>query len=107
MSNWRVNAACVTVDPDLFFDAKPGYRAKARRICGRCPVAADCLTAIMAVEGIDTETGKPYDSWQIDLNHRFGIFAGLSAFERWCMDYPHVDRKEAALVRDRRKRVTA
>lgn len=102
--NWRDNAACADKNPDLFFDNSRGYQAKAKRICGTCPVRVECFTLIMGLEGVDTETGKPYDSWQVDLNNRFGIFAGLTAFERWSMSNPGVDRGEAVIVRNRKKR---
>jgi WhiB family transcriptional regulator, redox-sensing transcriptional regulator len=46
--DWRHQAACRDVDPDLFFPigtAGPAQRqtARAKAVCTRCPVIADCL----------------------------------------------------------------
>lgn len=47
MEWWR-HAACVDEDPELFFPvgaagpAAQEQRARAKRICGRCPVIAEC-----------------------------------------------------------------
>ncbi|MGW1713262.1 WhiB family transcriptional regulator [Streptomyces sp. NPDC002156] len=45
---WLRQAACVGEDPELFFPvgtAGPALRdiATAKRVCARCPVAAQCL----------------------------------------------------------------
>lgn len=56
--------ACATVDPELFFPAYPvGWKVTtAKRICGYCPHAAECL---------EDNLGVP-----------FGIFGGLTHQER-------------------------
>ena len=41
---WTADALCPQVDPDLWFPEKGESVADARRICGRCPVATECLT---------------------------------------------------------------
>jgi len=43
--SWKHDAACVGVDPDLFFGAT---EAEAKAVCAGCPVKVDCL--IYAVE---------------------------------------------------------
>lgn len=50
MFDWRELAVCRDVDPELFFPvAEPGtslYRrevARAKAVCRRCPVVAECL----------------------------------------------------------------
>ncbi|MGV9942315.1 WhiB family transcriptional regulator [Streptomyces sp. NPDC003401] len=45
---WLRSAACIGEDPELFFPvgtSGPALRetADAKRVCGRCPVTADCL----------------------------------------------------------------
>lgn len=45
--DWPAQAACVGVDPDLFFpdpDTPMDRVEEAKRICGACPVKHDCLT---------------------------------------------------------------
>lgn len=66
---WRNHASCLHSDPDLFFPT-PGAvncaetTARAKRICGACPVAASCLR------------------WALDHDMRSGIWGGMSAEER-------------------------
>lgn len=49
---WSVDAACVSVDPELWFPEKGGTTSRAvLGICGSCPVRESCLaTAIVNVE---------------------------------------------------------
>jgi len=49
-TNWRERAVCRRVDPELFFPtAEPGTPrhdrqvSDAKRVCGICPVRAECL----------------------------------------------------------------
>lgn len=73
MSHWKKQAACIGEPYETFFgpdDAGPGgatWVAKAKEICGRCPVTEPCLTAALAEahNGIDV-----------------GVRGGLSAKER-------------------------
>jgi WhiB family redox-sensing transcriptional regulator len=44
--NWRNDAACTQVDPELFFpseDEKWRPTRSAQQVCASCPVAAQCL----------------------------------------------------------------
>lgn len=48
--DWRAKAACLSVDPELFFPVgEPGSKAyerdaqPARAVCARCPVLVECL----------------------------------------------------------------
>ena len=65
---WQIDAACIGVDPDVFFPPKgrPGLEALA--ICRSCPVAEQCLAFVMELEESDGE--------------RTGVWAGTSARER-------------------------
>lgn len=68
--SWRDRAACNDADPEAFFPPdsygpKPkGWDAEARRLCGACPVKAECLAAA------------------IDEDDRHAIRGGLSIEER-------------------------
>lgn len=52
--DWRSRAACLDVDPELFFpaaEAGPVYDvqvAAAKAVCHRCPVRAECLAEALA-----------------------------------------------------------
>lgn len=66
---WMEQAACSTVDPDLFFMVgdTPEYRTatrQAKRICRRCPVMDACL------------------DYALKINDRHGIWGGLTPWER-------------------------
>lgn len=63
---WASQAACVGIDPRVFFTNNPG---PAKRVCARCPVADDCLADVLATES-DT------------LTDRHGIRGGMTPRER-------------------------
>ena len=67
--DWRHHAACRDEDPELFFplsEIGPGARQvdRAKAICGRCPVRAQCL------------------EYAIDNGLDHGIFGGTTETER-------------------------
>ncbi|MFD7444865.1 WhiB family transcriptional regulator [Streptomyces sp. NPDC059909] len=72
--DWQLRAACRGVDSSLFFpppdergDARAERERKAKRVCRRCPVRAECLRhALKARE-------------------RFGVWGGLGEQERLAM----------------------
>ncbi|MBK3563190.1 MULTISPECIES: WhiB family transcriptional regulator [unclassified Streptomyces] len=66
--DWELNAVCRTLDPDIFF--RSSEKAAAKAACGRCPVRAECLEAVMA-----SEEG-------LSATYRDGIFAELEPGER-------------------------
>lgn len=67
---WMEEAACLGVDPELFFREHDQHEFGqlssrfAKAVCATCPVAAECLAHALA------------------LDARYGIFGGLSASER-------------------------
>ena len=70
-TGWQQAAACRFEDRDLFFPPEqergryaPFQEAAAKHICGRCPVAAECLGYALAAD------------------ERYGVWGGLSAEER-------------------------
>jgi len=74
-SNWRLLAECRYMDPELFFPASPPSRSrqrvaatqaqvKAKAICARCPVSAECL------------------AFAVRTRQAYGIWGGLTQEER-------------------------
>ena len=66
---WRERAACSNVDPDLFFPIGTTGQAlvqiaRAKQVCGECPVRVDCL------------------EYALETNQDSGIWGGLSEEER-------------------------
>ena len=59
---WRHQAACRTAPTGLFFDTRAREETEAKRICARCAVRSECLKE--------------------HATERFGVFAGLTAYER-------------------------
>lgn len=67
--DWRSKAACLTVDPELFFpigNTGPAIAqvAEAKTVCRECEVAGICL------------------QWAIDNNQDAGVWGGMSEEER-------------------------
>lgn len=60
----REAGLCAEVDPDMWFPEKGGTTHEAKRICGRCPIRAECLEGALA------------------RGERFGVWGGLSERER-------------------------
>lgn len=74
VESWRDLAACVHEDPGMFFPSTAavegyGYGTYARAteavlVCGRCPVAGECL------------------EWALETKQEFGIWGGLTPKQR-------------------------
>ena len=60
---WAADALCAQTDPDLWYPELGGHAqaAIARRICGICPVRAECLDYALA--GADTWNGFTTGIW--------------------------------------------
>jgi WhiB family transcriptional regulator, redox-sensing transcriptional regulator len=68
-TDWRDHAACLRLDPDLFFPVSTSGASltdieAARRVCQGCPVAAPCLR------------------WALELGQVSGIWGGTTEEER-------------------------
>jgi hypothetical protein len=50
---WMQSAACRSVDPELFFDGDLIKTMAYKQVCGRCPVAAECLMYAYAVNDVN------------------------------------------------------
>ncbi|MGH6745829.1 WhiB family transcriptional regulator [Novosphingobium sp.] len=66
---WRVKAACLDMDPELFFPLGSTGRAleqieEAKAICSTCPVITECL------------------GWALDTGQHDGVWGGKSEDER-------------------------
>lgn len=61
---WAAGALCAQTDPEAFFPEKGSPNKSAKRICGRCPVTAECL------------------EYALRHDERFGIWGGLSENQR-------------------------
>ncbi len=49
-TDWRAHGACLSADPDLFFPISCGgaserQEERAKEVCGRCGVRAECLAS--------------------------------------------------------------
>ncbi|SEN89148.1 WhiB family transcriptional regulator [Actinacidiphila rubida] len=67
--NWRLRAACRDQDPDVFFPiGSSGMSlvqiAEAKALCGRCPVAQECL------------------AWAVGAGRVEGVWGGTTENER-------------------------
>lgn len=66
--DWHKDALCRQADPDICYPEKDGDRGElAKRLCGMCPVAAECLAFALAND------------------EKFGIWGGLTVGERYKM----------------------
>ncbi|MCX5205544.1 WhiB family transcriptional regulator [Streptomyces sp. NBC_00237] len=72
MERWTQDAACTEVDPELFFPVSalgPGaaQTQRAKEVCARCPVRAQCL------------------GWALETRQRAGVWGGTDEKERATM----------------------
>jgi WhiB family transcriptional regulator, redox-sensing transcriptional regulator len=61
---WRSQASCKGIDPDLFFPDRGAATGPAKAVCAGCAVRADCL------------------EYALEASERFGIWGGMSERER-------------------------
>jgi WhiB family redox-sensing transcriptional regulator len=78
-TDWRGQAACRHLDPDLFFPVSASCASlpqieMARRVCERCPVLTACLR------------------WALDAGQVSGIWGGTTEEERRAMRYAPAPR---------------
>jgi WhiB family redox-sensing transcriptional regulator len=81
---WRSDAICRDTDPELFFPVgTTGYAllqiARAKEVCGQCPVHSDCL------------------DYALETNQDSGIWGGTSEEERRVLRRQYVARQKAAV----------
>jgi len=63
--NWQLDAACRDSEANIFFaDAASTHAEMAKEVCGRCPVARQCL------------------DYALDAEEAHGIWGGLDPDER-------------------------
>lgn len=73
--DWRHRAACIGIDPELWFPVGTGGPAllqtqEAKAVCARCPVNAECL------------------DWALEMGVSDGVWGGLSENERRVLNQP-------------------
>ena len=78
--DWTLDALCAPFDGDLWYTNPEGAgtgmeRRTAIRICGDCPVQAQCLNAAMRLEQ------------GLGRTSRFGIWGGLTPTQRATLDH--------------------
>lgn len=61
---WKRDAVCSSADPDAFFPSSGEDQRAQKKICGTCPVKAQCLQEAL------------------DNDERWGIWGGLGPAER-------------------------
>jgi WhiB family redox-sensing transcriptional regulator len=62
--SWVEDAICPQTDPEMFFPSRGGPTKDAKRVCGMCPVRAQCL------------------EWALEDPDLDGIWGGTSYRER-------------------------
>ncbi|GAX49151.1 WhiB family transcriptional regulator [Streptomyces olivochromogenes] len=82
---WHERAACLRVDPDLFFPVGNSGPTlvqidEAKAVCGRCPVAQQCL------------------SWAVQTGQVDGIWGGMTESERRAVSRREVRRTKDTVV---------
>ncbi|MGH8906492.1 MAG: WhiB family transcriptional regulator [Egibacteraceae bacterium] len=78
--DWRHKAACLDEDPELFFPVGSTGPAveqtqRAKGVCARCDVAANCL------------------AWALETNESAGVWGGLDEDERRVLRRTHRRRR--------------
>jgi WhiB family transcriptional regulator, redox-sensing transcriptional regulator len=62
--SWERDARCNDYDPEIFFDPRVRFERKAKSICGRCDVRANCL------------------AYALQTRIEFGVWGGMNGKER-------------------------
>lgn len=78
--DWREWALCREVDPERWFPEQGGSTKEAKRICGDCPVKAECLAYALAND------------------MKFGIWGGQSELDRKRLREPKPRREPVQVV---------
>ncbi len=94
MTDWTERANCRGTDPELFFSRRPGDAKRAKRVCAGCWVAEQCLR-----NQLEYELPQPGDGLETNMRLRDGVFGGLTATERFALQFP----EEATRIRERER----
>lgn len=62
--DWQSRAACLGMDPGIFFPVTDAEADEVKAICARCPVAEECL------------------EFALDTRQHDGVWGGLTEAER-------------------------
>lgn len=66
---WRLQAACRTADPALFFPERAEEAGPAKAICRSCPVQRTCLDYALAIPDLDGIWGGKSSSQRARMRH--------------------------------------
>ena len=70
--DWRDDAVCTQVDPELFYPAdSTGVPAEAEQVCSLCTVRIPCLDEAFRLEGL-----------HVTSEYRHGMWGGLTPRQR-------------------------
>ena len=75
--HWQWDASCIGHDPNIWHSGSSNTSEawdKPKKICSDCPVKQTCLQEAMEAE------------YNLPLRHRFGVFGGLTAAERFAYE---------------------
>lgn len=64
---WEDHARCLQYDPEIFFATRARAERRAKSICDRCPVRAECL------------------AFALQARVEFGVWGGMNGKERRAM----------------------
>lgn len=78
--DWMERALCAQTDPEAFYPEKGATARDAKEVCGRCPVAAECL------------------EYALTNGERWGTWGGKTERERAAMkrNQPRKNQRDAA-----------
>ncbi len=84
-ADWRSQSACLTADPELFFPLSSmgpslDQLTEAKKVCGRCPVRAQCLDFALSTHQVH------------------GVWGGTSEEERRHLVTAHTRGRQPAMA---------
>lgn len=77
--DWRGEALCREVDPDLFFPEKGGDIRPAKKVCGMCSVTAECLAEILQQPDADGIWGGTSRNDRVKIRQRAAADSAVAA----------------------------
>lgn len=89
MLSWRQRAKCIGTNPEVFFADSQTVKRKAAAYCKGCKVIEQCLALAMASEEAVGATESPVTN----LKRRYGVFGGMTPFQRWEQVYPDAAKR--------------
>ena len=82
MSDWRVEARCRGLDPEMFFPERGDHADELRAICGECPVIEPCRDWALHHEGLGFWGGTS-EAERRRIRRELGIEKHLPQAQAW------------------------